>query len=223
MIGSPLSKLSLFVLLIWLCSNSYAAEIRISNFLLVGRGVTEIACDFIEMKEEVENLTTLGSNKEVIYYFFDTTRDFVRATGVKWWIAAIYTNGIVYLQPVRVLLSKRILKRVISHEYIHFLIDKSRYRLPAWVNEAIAIYFTEELTGKVQKENFDTYNIKEIEEILKKKPDKVKYQNTYQILRGYASMILSRHTLPELLKKPERWFEQSFNAFMDRYLSASSH
>ena len=64
MIGSPLSKLFLFVLLIWLCSNSYAAEVRISNFLLVGRGVTEIARDFIEMKEKVENLTTLRSNKE---------------------------------------------------------------------------------------------------------------------------------------------------------------
>ncbi len=218
---SALSSL-LIVLLLGTYSSTHATEVRVSNFLLYGEGVEKIAHNFTEMKEKIENLTGLRSNREVIYYFFDTTKAFVRATGLRWWIAAIYTDSKVYLQPVRVLSSRRILKQVIAHEYIHFLIDKSGYHVPFWVNEAVSIYFTERFTDRKVKE-FDVCNINRLKEVLQEKSSRTKLRSVYQILRGYASMLLQRHTLSEILEKPETWFNQKFKLFMDRYPLTSWH
>lgn len=80
------------------------------------------------------------------FALFSTTYDFCQQTRSPWWLSSVYQNGVIYLQPVRVLHERGILTDVIRHEIAHRLLDLATAgNCPRWLNEALAIYHSGEI------------------------------------------------------------------------------
>lgn len=80
------------------------------------------------------------------FTLFSTTYDFCQQTRSPWWLSSVYQNGVIYLQPVRVLHERGILTDVIRHEIAHRLLDLATAgNCPRWLSEALAIYHSGEI------------------------------------------------------------------------------
>lgn len=80
------------------------------------------------------------------FTLFSTTYDFCQHTRSPWWLSSVYQNGVIYLQPVRVLHERGILAEVIRHEVAHRLLDLATAgNCPRWLSEALAIYHSGEI------------------------------------------------------------------------------
>ena len=80
------------------------------------------------------------------FALFSTTYDFCQQTRSPWWLSSVYQNGVIYLQPVRVLHERGILADVIRHEVAHRLLDLATAgNCPRWLSEALAIYHSGEI------------------------------------------------------------------------------
>jgi len=70
---------------------------------------------------------------------YRTTQDFTAASGAEYYAGALYTHGVLHLQPVRVLRDRGILPQTITHEYTHFYLNVlTNGNTPAWLDEGIA-------------------------------------------------------------------------------------
>lgn len=80
------------------------------------------------------------------FTLFSTTYDFCQHTRSPWWLSSVYQNGVIYLQPVRVLHERGTLTDVIRHEVTHRLLDLATAgNCPRWLSEALAIYHSGEI------------------------------------------------------------------------------
>jgi len=76
---------------------------------------------------------------------FDTTMDFVRATGQPGFAAASTDGSSIALQPLRTLQQKGILESTLRHEVTHLAIHRRRDpRVPEWFEEGLVLYLTGE-------------------------------------------------------------------------------
>ncbi len=70
---------------------------------------------------------------------YRTTQDFTAASGAEYYAGALYTRGVLHLQPVRVLRDRGILPQTITHEYTHFYLNVlTNGNTPAWLDEGVA-------------------------------------------------------------------------------------
>jgi hypothetical protein len=92
---------------------------------------------------------------------YRTTQDYVAATGAEYYMGALYSNGILNIQPVRVLRDRGILQQTVTHEYVHFYLSvMTDGNIPAWLDEGIATLLGGENgdceSGRAALENFDS-------------------------------------------------------------------
>lgn len=77
-----------------------------------------------------------------------STQEFMAATGQPWWVAGVTRLRRMELQPLTVLLRRRILTSTLRHEYCHAVIESiGNGRAPRWVAEGLAIQFAGEGAG----------------------------------------------------------------------------
>ncbi|MDZ7266025.1 MAG: hypothetical protein ONB48_01655 [candidate division KSB1 bacterium] len=75
-----------------------------------------------------------------------TTYAFCRQTRSPWWLASQYRDGIIHLQPVRVLRERGILTTTLRHEIMHALLDAATAgNCPRWLSEALAVFHSGEI------------------------------------------------------------------------------
>jgi len=75
-----------------------------------------------------------------------TTYAFCRQTRSPWWMASVYQNGVIYLQPVQRLRERGILSSTIRHEIMHHLLAvTSAGHCPRWLSEALAVFNSGEI------------------------------------------------------------------------------
>lgn len=76
---------------------------------------------------------------------YETTQEFIAATGQSWWVAGITHGRQIELQPLDVLRRRRILTSTLRHEYTHAVIEViGQGRAPRWLAEGLAIAFAGE-------------------------------------------------------------------------------
>lgn len=96
-------------------------------------------------REELTRRYSL-SPAAIEFTLFSTTYDFCQHTRSPWWLSSVYQNGVIYLQPVRVLHERGTLTDVIRHEVAHRLLDLATAgNCPRWFSEALAIYHSGEI------------------------------------------------------------------------------
>ena len=76
---------------------------------------------------------------EVVVY--ETTGDFVGATGRPAWVAAVTERGRIHLQPLAVLRRRGLLSTTPRHEFVHAALEAAGAgRAPLWLVEGLAAY-----------------------------------------------------------------------------------
>ncbi|MBI1984375.1 MAG: hypothetical protein HYS61_09270, partial [Acidobacteria bacterium] len=79
---------------------------------------------------------------------WETTEEFIRATGQPGWVAATSDGRVIELQPLRTLKQKGILHSTLGHELTHLILHRLRAReVPRWYEEGLVLYLTGEQPG----------------------------------------------------------------------------
>jgi stage II sporulation protein D len=95
----------------------------------------------------------LGSRAEVLpekiqVRTWETTEEFIRASGQPGWVAASNDGQTIQLQPLRVLKRKGILASTLRHELTHLVVRRLRApQVPRWFEEGLVLYLTGEQPG----------------------------------------------------------------------------
>ena len=78
---------------------------------------------------------------------WERTADFVQATGEPGWVAGTNDGKSLFLQPLRTLAAKGILKSTLRHELAHVAIHRlSAPGVPPWFEEGLVLFLTGERT-----------------------------------------------------------------------------
>jgi stage II sporulation protein D len=95
----------------------------------------------------------LGSRAEVLparvqARTWETTEEFIRASGQPGWVAASNDGQTIQLQPLRTLKHKGILASTLRHELTHLVVRRLRApQVPRWFEEGLVLYLTGEQPG----------------------------------------------------------------------------
>jgi stage II sporulation protein D (peptidoglycan lytic transglycosylase) len=87
---------------------------------------------------------------------WDSTEEFIRATGQPGWVAGTSDGRAIELQPLRTLVQKGILLSMLRHELAHLAVHRLRARaVPRWYEEGLVLFLTGEEPG-VSADSLDT-------------------------------------------------------------------
>lgn len=76
---------------------------------------------------------------------WNTTAEFIRATGEPGWVAGISDGKTIYLQPLGTLAAKGILNSTVRHELTHLTLHRLRAPgVPEWFEEGLVLYLNGE-------------------------------------------------------------------------------
>jgi hypothetical protein len=103
--------------------------------------------------------------------------DFSAWTGCTIWQGAAVMNGELITQPQHVLEHRGVLEEVITHEFVHLVLQP--YDIPLWVNEGLAVLYSGQVSGLGHAENLPEA-VEEIEMLLKS-------SDTLELRRGYLA------------------------------------
>ena len=86
---------------------------------------------------------------------WESTEQFIRATGQRGWAAASNNGRSIGLQPLATLKRKGILTTTLRHELTHLAVHPLRAKgIPQWFEEGMVLYLTGEQVGGVSSSNF---------------------------------------------------------------------
>lgn len=125
----------------------------------------EWALQTLETLERV--LRELGTRADLItgrvrVRTFQTTSEFVRATGQPGWSAATNDGESIALQPLGLLKRKGILETTLRHELIHLVVHRVRASsVPHWYEEGLVLYLTHQQITPVGSELSLTRSLEE--------------------------------------------------------------
>ncbi len=124
----------------------------------------------LKSKEIVENIFNLKlKNENLKIVFYDSTYEFTKELKVNHKIGGIFEGSTIYFQPINVLRKKTDLKKIILHEFLHFWIEKTSFPIHSFINEGLALYFSEMVVKRshlllpednfleASEKNFDSY------------------------------------------------------------------
>lgn len=92
----------------------------------------------------------LGAHAEALpprtrVHTWDRTEEFVHATGLPGWTAAVSDGESITLQPLALLARKRILNQTLRHELTHLVVHRlGAEGVPRWYEEGLVLYLSEE-------------------------------------------------------------------------------
>lgn len=86
---------------------------------------------------------------------WNSTAEFIRATGEPGWVAGTSDGQTIFLQPLTVLAGKNILDSTLRHELTHAALHRLRAPgVPAWFEEGLVMYLDGEPAGKGSPQHF---------------------------------------------------------------------
>ncbi len=101
------------------------------------------------------NLNFYPSDK-INVYLYRSKKQFQEATSSPDWVGGLWDGKKIKIPETYLTLNKKAMKRIIFHEYVHCFFSlkyrKSRGRLPLWLNEGCAEYFS------IKYSSYQTYN-----------------------------------------------------------------
>ncbi|HKG13614.1 MAG TPA: SpoIID/LytB domain-containing protein, partial [Pyrinomonadaceae bacterium] len=94
-----------------------------------------------EVLRRVERASLAAALPEIEVFVYETTGDFVGATGEGAWVAAVTEGRRMRLQPLEALRRRGVLSTTPRHELVHAALEAlGRGRAPRWLAEGLAAY-----------------------------------------------------------------------------------
>jgi stage II sporulation protein D len=119
---------------------------RVSYPARVARGEVESALRTLEaaradLSRRLESASVGGGVPVVEVYVYETTGDFVGATGQPAWVAASTEGRRIALQPLEALRRRGVLTTTLRHEFVHAALEALGHgHAPRWLVEGLALY-----------------------------------------------------------------------------------
>jgi hypothetical protein len=128
--------------------------------------------------EEVAKNLDIKSIDPITIFESDNLKEFSNLTGKTYDIGGIYKNNFIITQPFGILISKKLLTKVLTHELLHYVIQL-KYKLPLWMEEGYIEYV---LNDRVQdlKGYHKEYLIDFMRKIIDEEKDIVVVFNSYR-------------------------------------------
>ena len=131
--------------------------------------------------------------KRVELYVHESTGNFSGVTGQPAWVAATILDHRIQLQPVEVLIRRRILEKTLRHEYAHLVIGElSKSRAPRWLAEGLAIHFAGEALQIPLADRGKDLSIEQIESGLKRLRSPAEMRNLYAEAHKKVSALIEK-------------------------------
>jgi len=118
---------------------------RVSYPARAARGDVEAALRVLEaaradVSRRLEGASVGAGIPVAEVFIYETTGDFVGATGKPAWVAAATAGRRIELQPLEVLKRRGIFATTLRHEFVHAALDATGHgRAPLWLEEGLAI------------------------------------------------------------------------------------
>ncbi len=144
---------------------------------------------------------------------WDTTEQFILATGQPGWAAATNDGQAIALQPLRTLNHKGILESTLRHELTHLVIHRLRAReVPQWFEEGMVLYLTgEQVTGH----HGSAFSARGLEEMITKPRSEAEMKAAYALAGEKVRRIARQRgetALWQMLERPTpedlRWLKK---------------
>ena len=122
----------------------------------------EEALSRLEILRRELNNRGLEAPMKVRVETWNTTPEFIRATSQPGWVAASSGGSTIVLQPLRLLVRKRILEKTLRHELAHLAVHPLRARgVPQWFEEGLVLHLTAEPVEASAASNPENRNLEE--------------------------------------------------------------
>jgi hypothetical protein len=93
-----------------------------------------------DVSRRLESASVGASLPVTEVFIYETTGDFVGATGRPAWVAAATAGRRIELQPLEVLKRRGVFATTLRHEFVHAALDALGHgRAPLWLEEGLAI------------------------------------------------------------------------------------
>jgi len=91
----------------------------------------------------------LEPKSKVEVRIYESVGKFLSETGLKRpWRGALYQRGMLHLQPVSALVTRKIFEKSVSYELVLAFLDETAQKgCPRWLTEAFAVYYCGEMSG----------------------------------------------------------------------------
>ena len=94
-----------------------------------------------DVSRRLESASLGAAIPDTEVFIYETTGDFVGATGKPAWVAAATVGRRIELQPLDVLRRRGVLATTLRHEFTHAALDALGHgRAPLWLVEGLAIF-----------------------------------------------------------------------------------
>jgi hypothetical protein len=192
--------------------------------------------NFLDDKyNKLENTWNLKLNNKITIVIHSTTYEFMRATNAPMFISGIFINNKIHLQPINLLKKKKILYSTLSHELAHAVLNEySKKGLPVWLNEAFALYFSNEIENLKKKRTLKFKRFSDFDKLLKNKKEDLNtiyyylaltmqfFINTYSqdkistLLKTFEKEYPDK-TISTALNEPIEKIESSWRTYLLKY------
>lgn len=126
---------------------------------------------------------------------WESTEEFIRATGQPGWMAAATDGRSIALQPLKKLHDRGILRSTLRHELAHFAVHQSRAPgVPQWFEEGFVLY----LTGEPISSSPEVRSDRRLEERIEKPRSEAEMKAAYAESLARVRNLAKKHDIAAL-------------------------
>ena len=145
----------------------------------------ELARAFAEAKSR-SGLSSAGTIAVRAYRSTPAFRDATLAPG---WVAAFTEGNSIAVQPLRILVARKLLAGTLRHEFLHALVeDQATARTPLWLREGLV----QAWSGDAVQKPMPTLTLEQVEQKLAHAPSEAESEAAHRAAGWYAQQLLDR-------------------------------
>lgn len=148
-------------------SNKLKISIKENAYVQVYKTITRVSSEL-----------NIQNTDPVTIYECDNLKEFSDLTGEPYSTGGIYENGFIIIQPFKILKSKNLLVKILTHEILHYVIQQ-KYKLPLWMEEGYIEYVLNDTPDNLSGEHRH-YLIKFLKRIIDEEENIVSIFNNYR-------------------------------------------
>jgi SpoIID/LytB domain protein len=183
---------------------------RVSHPARVGRGEVEsllrtLEAAYADLAQRLERAGVGVAVPDVGVTVYETTGDFVGATGRPAWVAGVTEGRRISLQPLDVLRRRGVLQTTPRHEFVHAALEAiGARRAPLWLAEGLAAHFAGEGRALGRATPSERLSVEELERRLARPASAAEMRALYAAAYAEVSALIRREGEPAAWRRALR-------------------
>jgi hypothetical protein len=150
------------------------------------------------LQTELKNQTAdLGMNyqSKIEVRIYESVGKFLAETNLKRpWRTALYSRGVLSVQPVAALTARKLFEKSLSYELAHAVLEQaSRNGCPRWLIEAFAVYYSGEVSGMTPPMGVHLSAFSDLNQDMQEHPNPPQRNDVHFILSSTMTFLVERY------------------------------